>query len=89
MIALVLTKQEAVQLSGMQEAMAFKIPAVVSDLITTRFLYRSYPVYVRNDPKSIADGIQYAFNNRLDLEEKMKSLRNETEKEFSVQIVNL
>jgi len=88
-VALVLTKEEAIQLSGVQEAMAFEIPAVVTDLQTTRFLYKEYPVYVRNEPKSIADGVKYAFQNRLDLEEKMKSLRIETEKEFFDQIVNL
>ncbi len=88
-VALVLTKHEAVQLSGMQEAMAYEIPAVVSDLKTTRFLYKNYPVYVRNDPESIAEGIQYAFQNRLDLKERMIKLRVETEKEFSDQIADL
>jgi glycosyltransferase involved in cell wall biosynthesis len=88
-VALVLTKHEAVQLSGMQEAMAFEIPAVVTDLKTTRFLYKNYPVYVRNDPESIAYGVTYAFQNRHDLEEKIKKLRIETEREFFDQIVNL
>jgi len=73
----------------MQEAMAFEIPAVVTDLKTTRFLYKNYPVYVRNDPESIAYGVTYAFQNRRDLEEKIKSLRIETEREFFDQIVNL
>jgi glycosyltransferase involved in cell wall biosynthesis len=88
-VALVLTKQENVQLSGMQEAMAFEIPAVVSDLKTTRFLYKEYPVYVKNDPDSIANGVKYAFQNKLDLEKKMKSLRAETEKESLNQLENL
>ena len=88
-VALVLTKHEAVQLSGMQEAMAFEIPAVVTDLKTTRFLYKNYPIYVRNDPESIAYGVTYAFQNRLDLEKKMLSLQIETEKEFSDQIKTL
>jgi len=88
-VVLVLTKHEAVQLSGMQEAMAFEVPAVVSDLKTTRFLYKNYPVYVKNDPESIADGVTFAFKNRLDLEEKIKKLRIETEREFFDQIVNL
>jgi glycosyltransferase involved in cell wall biosynthesis len=85
-VALVLTKLEATQLSGMQEAMAFEIPAVVTDLKTTRYLYKAYPVYVRNDPESIADGVTFALKNKHVLEEKMKKLRIETEKEFSDQI---
>lgn len=88
-VALVLTKWEATQLSGMQEAMAFEIPAVVSDLKTTRFLYKDAPVYVVNEPKSIADGIRYALQNRLELKKKMSILRIETEKEFFAQIDNL
>jgi glycosyltransferase involved in cell wall biosynthesis len=88
-VALVLTKQEDLQLSGMQEAMAFEIPAVVTDLRTTRFLYKEYPVYVRNDPKSIAAGVKYAFQNRANLEKKMRTLRIESEKEFFDQVANL
>jgi len=88
-VALVLTKHEAVQLSGMQEAMAFEIPAVVTDLKTTRFLYKNYPIYVRNNPESIAYGVTYALQNRLYLEKKMVILRKETEKLFSDQIITL
>jgi hypothetical protein len=73
----------------MQEAMAFEIPAVVSDLKTTRFLYKNYPVFVKNDSKSIAYGILHAFQNRLDIEERMKRLRIEWEHEFSDQLAIL
>ncbi len=73
----------------MQEAMAFQVPAVVSDLKTTRALYKDYPVYVRNDPGSIANGVRYALENRHHLEEKMKGLRIETEKDFLDQIATL
>jgi glycosyltransferase involved in cell wall biosynthesis len=88
-VALNLTLHEAVQLTCMQEAMAFEIPAVVSDLKTTRFLYKNYPVFVKNDSKSIAYGILHAFQNRLDIEERMKRLRIEWENNFFDQIVNL
>ena len=88
-VALVLTKNEGVQLSGMQEAMAFEIPAVVTDLNTTRFLYKDFPVYVKNNPKSIADGIVYAFQKRSELEKNMAELRIESEKEFYDQIAIL
>jgi glycosyltransferase involved in cell wall biosynthesis len=88
-VALVLTSMEETQLSGMQEAMAFEIPAVVSDLKTTRFLYKSYPVYVKNDPESIAEGVTYAFQSRCDLELRMKKLRVESEQEFNNQIILL
>jgi glycosyltransferase involved in cell wall biosynthesis len=88
-ITLVLTKWESTQLSGMQEAMAFEIPAVVRYLKTTRYLYKNAPVYVVNEPKSIANGIRYAFQNWLEFKKKMKILRIETEKEFSDQVLNL
>ncbi|RLD07625.1 MAG: hypothetical protein DRI32_00540 [Chloroflexi bacterium] len=88
-VALVLTKNEGVQLSGMQEAMAFESPAVVSDLKTTRFLYKEFPVYVKNEPKSIAQGISYAFENGAELGEGMRELRVESEKEFYEQVTHL
>jgi glycosyltransferase involved in cell wall biosynthesis len=87
-VALVLTKNEGVQLSGMQEAMAFEIPAVVSDLNTSRFLYKDFPVYVKNNPVSIAKGIKHAFQNERELEEKIRKLRIESEKEFHAQMSN-
>ncbi len=88
-VALVLTEHDAVQLSGMQEAMAFEIPAVVSDKKTTRFLYKAYPVFVENNASSISKGIAHAFQDRIQLEENMKRLRTETESEFFSQIVSL
>lgn len=81
-VALVLTKFEAVQLSGVQEAMAFEIPVVVSDLKTTRALYKDCPVFVKNDFESIANGVSYAFQNRPELETRVKKLRMESETEF-------
>lgn len=84
-VALVLTKHEAVQLSGMQEAMAFEVPAVVTDLKTTRFLYRDHPIYVDNTSGSIAHGISRAFQNRSELKTRMKRLRIESETLFLVQ----
>lgn len=88
-VALVLTKHENVQLSGMQEAMAFGTPAVVSNLRTTRFLYREYPVYVDNAATSIAHGIEFALQHKTTLEQQMYRLRIESEKEFFAQAANL
>jgi glycosyltransferase involved in cell wall biosynthesis len=88
-VALVLTTHEAVQLSGMQEAMAFEIPAVVSDLRTTRFLYKNYPVFVKNDSRSIAGGVTLAFQIGPELEGRMRNLRIESEKEFLMQVDQL
>ena len=88
-IVVVLTKWEAVQLSGMQEAMAFETPAVVSDLHTTRNLYKDAPVYVENDPESIAQGIGFAFQNRDELAVKMNLLKKETQQEFSHRLSEL
>ncbi|MBN8579076.1 MAG: hypothetical protein J0L96_00285 [Anaerolineae bacterium] len=87
--ALVLTKYENVQLSGMQEAMAFGIPAVVTDLRTTRFLYKNYPVYVDNTVASIMQGIKLALQHRINLEQQMNLLRIESEKEFIDQMATL
>ena len=69
--------------------MAFESPAVVSDLKTTRFLYKEFPVYVKNEPKSIAQGISYAFENGAELGEGMRELRVESEKEFYEQVTHL
>lgn len=88
-VALVLTKHENVQLSGMQEAMAFEIPAVVSDLRTTRFLYREFPVYVDNAAASIAQGVEFALQHRADLKQQMHQLCIESEKEFFAQVADL
>ncbi len=87
--ALVLTKYENVQLSGMQEAMAFGIPAVVTDLRTTRFLYKNFPVYVDNSVASIMHGIKFALQHRANLEQQMNWLRIESEKEFVDQMATL
>ncbi len=88
-VALVLTRWESTQLSGMQEAMAFEVPAVVSDLQTTRFLYKDAPVYVNNDPESIAEGVQNAFRNKNELAMKMGRLKMGTKEEFEKQIATL
>jgi hypothetical protein len=88
-VALVLTKRDGTQLSGMHEAMAFAIPAVVSDLRTTRFLYKDTPIYVKNDPESIVRGIRCAFEMRQELKERIQKLRSETEREFADQISDL
>jgi glycosyltransferase involved in cell wall biosynthesis len=88
-VVIVLTKQENIQLSGMQEAMMFEIPAVVTDLKTTRFLYREAPVYVQNGPESIADGVKYAFQHRNQLRTLMRGLRTETQEEFFTQLKDL
>lgn len=84
--ALILTVHEGVQLSGVQEAMAFEIPAIVSDLKTTRFLYKDHPVYVKTDAGSIAHGVTLALKDRSKLESSMKMLRLESEKEFLEQV---
>ena len=88
-VALVLTTRDGTQLSGMHEAMAFEIPAVISDLKTTRLLYKDAPIYVNHDPASIAEGVKSAFKTSDDLKAKIKKLRMETEKEFSEQILKL
>ena len=84
--ALVLTNREGTQLSGMAEAIAFNVPAVISDLKTTRALYEDAACYVKNTPNSIIAGIRETFCMADVMRSSMKRIRNKTEIEISSQI---
>ena len=86
---LVLTTRDLTQLSGMAEAMAFEIPAVISDTATTRYLYGSAPVYVSNDPEAIRSGVVEALQTADERVRELKALRLRTEEEFERQVNNL
>lgn len=81
--ALSLTVREGTQPSAVSEAIAFGIPAVVSDLQTTRKLYGDKVVFVRNDPQSIAEGLTQALTDPV-WREKIRELRLE----FNAQLQN-
>ncbi len=55
--AISLTTQQGTQPSAAAEAIAFGVPIILSDTETARLLYRDVPVYVKNDPQSIAAGV--------------------------------
>lgn len=86
---LVLTTRDLTQLSGMAEAMAFEVPAVISDTSTTRYLYGMAPVYVMNNPESIRFGIQQALESSEVRIARLRELRTRTEKEFARQVAAL
>ena len=86
---LVLTTRDLTQLSGMAEAMAFEIPAVISDTTTTRFLYGSAPVYVRNTAEAIRFGIEDALQTADERVRALRELRIKTEADFGEQVDTL
>jgi len=65
-VAVSLTTQQGTQPSAAAEAIAFGVPIVLSNTETARLLYRDVPVFVENDPKSIAAGI-VEINEKLDI----------------------
>ena len=84
--ALVLTTREGTQPSGAAEAISLGVPLVVSELHTTRRLYKDAPLYVKNDADSIAAGIREALDNRETLSEAIAGLRESLVEEVELQI---
>lgn len=70
-----LTTREGTQPSAASEAISFEVPLVLSDIDTTRKLYKDAPVFVKNTPASIAKGIEIALKNRVILRSKMAELK--------------
>lgn len=87
--ALVLTTREDTQLSGMAEALALSVPAVISDNPTTRLLYREAPIYVENSPAAIAHGIRVAISERALLMRNSVKVATETTVEVETQLKTL
>ncbi len=73
--SLVLSTREGTQPSGAAEAIALGIPLVISDLATTRRLYGDAPVFVKNDARSIADGISQVSRNHTSMITRIGHLR--------------
>ena len=84
--ALVLTTREGTQPSGAAEAISLGKPLIVSDIKTTRRLYKDSPVYVDNSPDSIAEGIRTALSQYDVLSQKSAALRNELVEDANKQI---
>ena len=64
--AISLTTQQGTQPSAAAEAIAFGVPIILSDTETAKMLYKDVPVYVENDPLSIARGVEHIFDNLAD-----------------------
>jgi glycosyltransferase involved in cell wall biosynthesis len=84
--AIVLTTREGTQPSGASEAIALNIPLVISDIATTRRLYKDAPVFVNSDGPSIANGVRIALNNVTDLKRKLKELKEKLSTENNNQL---
>ena len=84
--ALVLTTREGTQPSGASEAIALGIPLVLSDIKTTRRLYKDSPVYVDNVPESISKGIKFALGNYEGCVSKISGLRLSLQNEAEQQV---
>ena len=84
--ALVLTTREGTQPSGASEAISLGIPLVVSDIKTTRRLYGDAPIYVNNEPASIANGMRAALDNYKEAADKVTSLKDDLVADAASQI---
>lgn len=84
--ALVLTTREGTQPSGASEAISLGIPLVVSEIHTTKRLYKDAPVFVQNQSESIAAGVRTALEDYDNLAEKIAGLRNDLVQDVSVKV---
>lgn len=87
--ALVLSTREGTQPSGAAEAISLGIPLIVSRLNTTLRLYGAAPVFVENEPGSIALGIQTALDNHDALASAISALRHDLAEDANAQIENV
>jgi glycosyltransferase involved in cell wall biosynthesis len=84
--AVVLTTREGTQPSGASEAISLGIPLVVSDIGTTRRLYKDKAVFVNNDAGSIASGVQVALSDYEKWSGLISDLKNDLDSEARSQI---
>jgi len=87
--ALVLTVREGTQPSGASEAISLGVPLIVSDIKTTRRLYKNRPIYVKNEPESIAAGVREALSDCESRSTLIYELRSELVSESEQQIENI
>lgn len=88
-VALVLTTREGTQPSGASEAISLGVPLVISDIRTTRRLYKDAPLYVSNNASSIAQGLRTALAQRYDMAQRIAGLRTELSEDATTQINSL
>jgi glycosyltransferase involved in cell wall biosynthesis len=87
--ALVLTVREGTQPSGASEAIGLGVPLIVSDIKTTRRLYRNHSIYVKNESASIAAGVREALSDYESRATLICELRSELASESEKQIENI
>jgi glycosyltransferase involved in cell wall biosynthesis len=63
-LAIVLSTREGTQPSGASEAIALGVPLIVTDLVTTRRLYKNTVVFTQNTSEDLVKAIKEAFDNR-------------------------
>jgi len=84
--AISLTVQQGTQPSAAAEAIAFGVPIVLSDTATARLLYRDIPVFVKNDPQSIAVGIMDVFDKHELYKDKVVRFKGTLQRELEEEV---
>jgi glycosyltransferase involved in cell wall biosynthesis len=74
-VALVLSTREGTQPSGASEAIALGVPLIVTDLITTRKLYKDTVVFTPNTADGMVKSINKALAERDVYKEKIKETK--------------
>lgn len=87
--ALTLTTREGTQPSSASEAIATGVPLVISELETTRRLYGDVPVYVANEPNSIASGIETVLRDREQYRKRIDDFREKFRDSLLDELVKL
>ncbi len=87
--AIVLTTWTDVQPSGAQEAISLSVPLIISDAPSTRRLYQQGAIFVSNEAKSIAEGVQEALTKHDQYSQKIGKLKEAFHQKISLQINEL
>lgn len=87
--ALVLTTREGTQPSGASEAIALNVPLIVSDIDTTRSLYKDAAIYVKNESESIENGILLAMENEKYFKDKLFKFKADFSEEIANQVKSI
>lgn len=87
--AISLTTQQGTQPSAAAEAIAFGVPIILSDTETARLLYRDVPVFVENNPESIAAGILNIFADHEQYIDKVAQFKDTLRRELEEEVDRL
>jgi hypothetical protein len=87
--ALVLTTREGTQPSGASEAITLEVPLIVSDIKTTKKLYKDMPIYVENTVEGIHRGVINALEQREECVAKIKSFAIRYRQELNAELTKV